>query len=306
MIRFDEHRLDEIIKRIQNELKVRDIVEFEVLNPDTAPSAYAGQIIEIDNKKYIYRDYRAWSELANILHAKIMTPLIVDENIIKIRYQKIDTQKSFHLDSCDSEKYGTDSTFANITKSEEPVFLYYYTKALELIDINSKKRVLNIGINSGEEFEIIKRISSKYKNIEFVGIDYCKSAIDSAKESLNEDNFHFIEADINNLSSLNLGKFDLIITIGTLQSSNIEFKPTFMSIVQNHLEPMGAMILGFPNCRWIDGTIVYGAMIKNYPFSELSNLYKDVYFCKKYLQQKKFRVMVIGKEYIFLVAKSIK
>jgi hypothetical protein len=115
-----------------------------------------------------------------------------------------------------------------------------------------------------------------------------------------------MRADINELESLYIGKFDLIITIGTLQSSNINFKERFMYIVQNHLNKDGAMILGFPNCRWIDGTIVYGAMAKNYPFSEMSLLIKDIHFCKKYLQQKKFRVMVMGREYIFLVARSIR
>ncbi|MEA2019584.1 MAG: methyltransferase, partial [Campylobacterota bacterium] len=39
---------------------------------------------------------------------------------------------------------------------------------------------------------------------------------------------------------------------------------------------------------------------------EMSNLYKDVNFCKKYLQQKKFRVTITGKDYIFLTATSIR
>jgi hypothetical protein len=34
-------------------------------------------------------------------------------------------------------------------------------------------------------------------------------------------------------------------------------------------------------------------------------LYKDVYFCKKYLQQKKFKVTLTGKEYVFLTANAI-
>jgi len=78
-----------------------------------------------------------------------------------------------------------------------------------------------------------------------------------------------------------------------------------MSIVQNQLKKNGSMILGFPNCRWIDGEMVYGARVKNYPFSEMGLLYKDVIFSKKYLQQKKFRVTITGKDYIFLTATSI-
>ncbi|MGE4473070.1 MAG: methyltransferase, partial [Sulfuricurvum sp.] len=32
---------------------------------------------------------------------------------------------------------------------------------------------------------------------------------------------------------------------------------------------------------------------------------KDIYYCKKYLQQKKFRVTLTGKDYLFLTATKI-
>jgi hypothetical protein len=303
---FRLESLDKIIRLLQEQLKLQDIVEFGVVNPDIDDGVYAGQEVYIDKEAYIYRDYKNWSDLANILKCKMLIPIAIDKNIIKITYKKLKIEDSFHKDSDSSEKYGVDSMFANIHKGEESIFLHYYLKALELTNIDKKTRVLNLGINSGEEFEIIKRVAKDYKSIEFVGLDYCQSAIDRAKDRLDDDNFVFMRADINELESLDIGKFDLIITIGTLQSSNINFKERFMYIVQNHLNKDGAMILGFPNCRWIDGTIVYGAMAKNYPFSEMSLLIKDIHFCKKYLQQKKFRVMVMGREYIFLVARSIR
>jgi hypothetical protein len=78
-----------------------------------------------------------------------------------------------------------------------------------------------------------------------------------------------------------------------------------MSIYQNHLENGGAIILGFPNCRWIDGEMIYGAKAPNYSFSELSLVLKDIHFCKKYLQQKKYRVVITGKDYLFLSARKI-
>ncbi|MCK4974827.1 MAG: methyltransferase, partial [Sulfurimonas sp.] len=66
-----------------------------------------------------------------------------------------------------------------------------------------------------------------------------------------------------------------------------------------------AMILGFPNCRWIDGEMVYGAKAPNYSFNEMSLVLKDIHFCKKYLQQKKYRVTITGKDYLFLTARKI-
>ena len=179
-------------------------------------------------------------------------------------------------------------------------------KALQNVRIETRLRILNLGINSGDEFEVIEKLASNFQNLELVGVDYCPSAIQSAKEKFKEfDNITLYTHDINDLASLNLGEFDLIISVGTLQSSNLEFNPLLMSIVQNQLKRDGAIILGFPNCRWIDGEMIYGARVKNYPFSEMGLLYKDVIFSKKYLQQKKFRVTITGKDYIFITATSI-
>jgi hypothetical protein len=78
-----------------------------------------------------------------------------------------------------------------------------------------------------------------------------------------------------------------------------------MNIYQNYLLKGGAMILGFPNCRWIDGEMIYGAKAPNYKFNEMGLVLKDIYFCKKYLQQKGYRVVITGKDYLFLSARKI-
>jgi hypothetical protein len=77
-----------------------------------------------------------------------------------------------------------------------------------------------------------------------------------------------------------------------------------MSLVQDHLTEQGAVILGFPNCRYTDGEVVYGAKVKNYTEPELSLLIKDIYFIKKYLQQHRFRVTLFGKHDLFLVGQG--
>jgi hypothetical protein len=252
-------------------------------------------------------DFKALVDLAQILYCKLLPPKILENSSI-ISLKKLHKENSFHNDSGDvEEKYGINSSFATIDKNSQPAFIIHYLKAIQSVDVDKRTRILNLGVNSGEEFETIKQYSKNFANLELVGVDYCKTAIQRAKEIFKDDsNTLFLEGDINRLEELNLGKFDLIITIGTLQSTNIDFNKTFMNIVQNYLNKDGAMIMGFPNCRWIDGEMVYGAMVKNYNYSELSNLYKDVNFCKKYLQQKKFRVTITGKDYIFLTATSIK
>ena len=310
MLNFTNQEMLQIITTLQEKLtslNAKEVVEFEVLNPDFCSSIYAGNIVLIDNNEYIYRGYKAWIDLAQILHCKMLTPITKSSNKVVIRYEKLNADDSFHKSITDKEeKYGAESIFNEIHKNEEPAFLAHYLKALQNVNINKRIRVLNLGVNSGDEFEIIQEYATGFENLELIGIDYCPSAINLAKEKFKEfKNISFYTHDINDLESLNLGKFDLIISIGTLQSSNLEFNPLFMSIVQNQLKREGAMILGFPNCRWIDGEMIYGARVKNYSFSEMGLLYKDVIFCKKYLQQKKFRVTVTGKDYIFITATSI-
>jgi trans-aconitate methyltransferase len=143
----------------------------------------------------------------------------------------------------------------------------------------------------------------EFENLKLVGIDHSITAINEARNRFPTNNFY--ASDINDIDELNLGKFDLIISIGTLQSPSINYKLFLMNLVQNYLGINGAIILGFPNSRWIGGELIYGAMAPNYNYSEMSLLYNDVIFAKKYLQQKKFRVTITGREYIFLTATKI-
>ncbi|WP_419770076.1 MAG: class I SAM-dependent methyltransferase [Candidatus Marinarcus sp.] len=296
----------EYLYELLKETNVHGIVEFEVLNPDLFDSTYAGNLVTLEGNEYLYRGYKAWMDLAETLFCKILTPKIVSKYHVLLQFKKLDQNISFHHSCLEAnEKYGENSEFSRINKNEEPAFLQAYKVALDFAKISEKKRVLNLGINSGDEFALILQMYKNHKNIEFVGVDYCKSAILSAKRKFDFENMKFYAHDINELGQLNLGKFDAIITIGTLQSSSIDFKLTFMSLIQNYLEKNGSIILGFPNCRWLDGEMIYGAKMPNYSFSEMTLLYKDVYFCKKYLQQKQFKVMITGKNYIFLSARSI-
>ncbi|WP_242689759.1 class I SAM-dependent methyltransferase [Sulfurimonas aquatica] len=298
----------DLLKKELINLEVKSIIEFKVLNPDYCSSTYAGNRVYVNNQAFIYREYKAWLDLAHILNCRMLTPKSDSGSQVIIRYEKLNSDESFHKSEMDKEKkYGTESIFSQIYKNEEPSFIHYYLQALKNVNFNKRTRVLNLGVNSADEFVVIKEISQDFSTLELVGIDFCDSAIELArKKFINDKNITFYTHHINDLASLNLGEFDLIISIGTLQSSNLEFNKLFMSIVQNQLKRDGAMILGFPNCRWVDGEMVYGAKVKNYPFSEMGLLYKDVVFCKKYLQQKKFRVTVTGKDYIFLTASSIR
>jgi len=247
--------------------------------------------------------------LAELHFCKMLIPIKVDKYRIQLTFEKLNREDSFHSAPIETkeEKYGTKSKFFQINKNEEPTFLHAYKKALESVNVQNRKHILNLGINKGDEFELIEQLIEQetFDKIKFIGIDHSQTALNFSKTRFPKNNVLFYKQDINKLKELNLEKSDLIISIGTLQSPSINYKPFLMSLVQEHLTDNGAFILGFPNSRWIDNELIYGAKAPNYPYSEMSLLFNDVIFAKKYLQQKKFRVTLTGREYIFLTATRI-
>ncbi|RUM69024.1 MAG: methyltransferase [Sulfurovum sp.] len=294
MIFFTNKTLLEISTKIEEELIENTQITFIIENPD----------LELNS-----RGYKTWVNLAELHFCKILTPKIINTKLIELTFKKLNRENSFHSAPIinQQEKYGTESIFFNINKNEEPTFLYAYKKALESVKVQDRKNILNLGINKGDEFELIEQLIDKklFDSIQFKGIDHSQTALEYAKKRFPKSNVKFYRQDINKIKELNLKKSDLIISIGTLQSPSINYKPFLMSLVQEHLTPNGAFILGFPNSRWIDSELIYGAKAPNYPYSEMSLLYNDVIFAKKYLQQKKFRVTITGREYIFLTATRI-
>ncbi len=294
MKKFNNENLLHITTWIEEALKKCTQLEFLVPNPD------------LPNNKSL----KTWLNLAELHFCKMLMPQMVDGEFIQITYQKLNQENSFHTAEIEKkeEKYGTDSLFFNINKNEEPTFLHAYKKALESVKIATRKHVLNLGINKGDEFELIEQLvgEATFNKINFSGIDHSESALAYAKKRFPQNSVTFYREDINLLKNLELPKADLIISIGTLQTPSINYKPFLMSLVQEHLTHNGAFILGFPNSRWIDKELIYGAKAPNYPYSEMSLLFNDVIFAKKYLQQKKFRVTITGREYIFLTATKIK
>jgi len=298
----------EIIEWLNKQLQSAKLISFEVLSPDIG-NYYSGSTVELEGSSYIYRSLKSWVDLANVLQCKMHLPQKVSNSTICLTFEKLSQADSFHNTDDSNEKYGTQSLFATIDKSGEFAFACYYQKALHEIGLSKRKRIINLGINRGDEFVLIQELlsSEAFNAKEFVGIDYSPSAIKSAKKRFKTySNINLYTHDINALDALKLGRFDLLITIATLQSVSSNFKKLFMDLVQKLLNKEdSAIIIGFPNSRWIDGELIYGAKVPHYNSSELSTIIKDIYFCKKYLQQHKYRVRVIGKEYLFLIATQI-
>ena len=181
MKKITNENMFEIISYLEKELKNNDYVSIEILNPSIKDDIYAGEKLIIDNQEFIYRSFKSWSDLAEILFCKLLI-VGLQENKVQIKFQKLNKTESFHNDVNDekNEKYGEDSTFFRINKNEEPSFLYAYMNALINVKIEEKKEILNLGINKADEFEVIKNLLDEetLNQMNLVGIDYSSSAIE--------------------------------------------------------------------------------------------------------------------------------
>jgi hypothetical protein len=116
----------EIIQYLENELKNNNEISIEVLNPNVKDDIYAGEKLKIENNKFIYRSYKSWSDLAEILFCKMLV-IHLYENTVILKFQKLNKLDSFHNDLNDekNEKYGENSTFLELIKMKNP-FLFIH------------------------------------------------------------------------------------------------------------------------------------------------------------------------------------
>jgi trans-aconitate methyltransferase len=263
--------------------------------------------MEIDGATFVHRPFRVWVDLAERLGLRLGTPERIDPLLVRLAFERLDESARVAGDAARggdaanrTEKYGTASEFARISKLEDPGFVVDMTEALDRVGLERGACVLDLGVNTGDELELLLARVPALRDATLVGIDHSASAIARARERFAGRNVELHEADLNALPSLGLGRFDLVLSIGTLQSPGIDDRELVRRIVQDHLAPAGAVIIGFPNCRYVDGEVEYGTRMKNFRQPELGLLVKDVAFYRKYLQQHQRQVFVTGKHYVLV------
>jgi len=308
MITFTDEPLHHIhawLSRALFEIGPGATVECRVCDPDLGAGLYAGEPVTAGGIRCLARSVGSWAALAVSLGARLGTPVPDGEGFVRLTFRRLRDAASFHHEQGDPrEKYGVGTEFFRISKTEEPAVLHYLLEAFEKTKTSTRPRVLELGAHRGDLLGLLLETlpPEAADALEFWGIDHSPSATAAARERFVDERFHFLEMDIADLPSLQADPFDLILSVGTLQSPGVDFHRTVMELVQRLLSPRGALILGLPNCRWMDGEMVYGARAPNYNYPELSLVLKDLAWCRRYLTQHRFRVTVTGREYLFLTA----
>ena len=299
VIRIDaavEGSLLAIVRRLER--ATEPAVEIDVLDPDRGRGLHAGERVEIDGATYVHRPFRTWVDLAERLGYRLATPRPLAPPRLRLVFERLAPPVGEQIDDA-TEKYGARSRFARTSKLEDPGFVIDFAEALERTAVPGDARVLDLGVNQGDELALIAALRPDLAEAAFTGVDHSATALAIARSRFPRATL--VEADLDAPLAL-AGRFELVLAIATLQSAAIDDRELLRRIVQDHLAPSGAVIFGVPNCRIVDGETRYGARMMNFHQPELGLLVKDVAFYRKYLQQHGRRVFVTGKNYVFVTA----
>jgi len=268
------------------------------LDPDRGRGRHAGERVG----EHVHRPYRVWVDLAGRLGLRMATPRRVDADTLELRFERLDGRAGWQTGGPASERYGPDSEYARISKLEDPDLMIDLEDALVRAGLPAEPRILELGANRGDGLAMLIALRPALARAQYVGVDHCAAAIEAARERFPGPQHRFVVADVNALASLRLGLFDLVLTMGTLQSPGVDDRALLRQLVQEQLGPRGALIVGVPNCRYHDGELLHGARQRNYAQPELGLVIKDLAFYRRYLQQHRRTVHVTGKHYLLLTA----
>lgn len=273
-------------------------------NPDLLKRGYSGCQVATEAGSLKVRSLKTWMDLAELLDCRMLLPK--DQGIWALfRYCALDPGDSPHHHCGEAtEKYGSSSKFSLINKAEDPWFVATFLDALNDCRLFAGAHVLDLGCNRGDTFGLLGEIcgSDFLMELRLTGIDHSTSALEIAAQRF--PSHRFLLANIKDYLTWDLPTCDLLISVGTLQSPGLAGKNLFPGLFKKLVAPGGAVILGFPNVRYFDGELSYGARMKNYRQPELSLLVKDLFHYRRYLQQRGYRVKLHGKYDIFLVAEK--
>lgn len=289
---FVHEPLSEILAYVR---RATGSVTIRVPNPDVGHGRYPGEPLDGEQSPR-HRPLRVWTDLADRLELRLHTPVPFGD-MVELTFSPLDLSAAL-LDRAvrGPGKYAPGSGFHRASKLEEPDFLLDLSDALERCGLPESPRVLSLGVNTGDE---LVPILAHRPGAAFTGIDHDEAALAVARERFGPAH-QFLQADLADLPPLQ--PHDLVVCIDTLQSPGVDDRMVLRHVVQHLLEPAGSLILGVPNCRYLDGELLHGARMVNFRQPELSLLLKGVAFYKKYLQQHRKRVFVTGKHELLITA----
>lgn len=261
-----------------------------VADPDAGLGRYAGEVTPAG----AHRPWSTWVDLADLLGAHLLTPERTGQGQVRVRLRV-----QAHGADPDAAGYGAQGDWARVNKLEDPVFLFTLVEALRRVDPPAGGRVLALGVNAGRELDALV-LAFPDRSFDVRGVDLDASALTAARQRHPEMTFQ--ELDVTTLPQADLGRFDLVLALSLLQSPGIRQDVLLSALWRHHLTRGGGLVLGYPNARYRDGFLSYGARVRNYRRPDLSLMAADVTDARRRLQRQGFKVFVTGKYEVLVTA----
>lgn len=287
---FTHEPLAVILPALRAALASAGEVTFSVPDPDAGLGLYAGET----TPHGLHRPWQVWTDIADLLGAHLLTPERVGEGRVQVRLRAW-----AGVPDPDAGGYGAQSDWARVDKFEDPVFLLTLVEALRRVDPPAGGRVLVLGVNRGRELGALA-LAFGDRELEMLGLDLDETALTAARAQYPAATFRAF--DVTTLPAPELGRFDLVLALSLLHSPGIRQDVLLAAVCRYHLTPSGGLILGYPNARYRDGTLSYGARLRNFARPDLSLLAADVTEARRGLQKRGLKVFVTGKYEVLVTA----
>jgi hypothetical protein len=155
----------------------------------------------------------------------------------------------------DVERYDPRERSPPCGSSSTPGFLVPLLEALERVRPPDGGRVLVLGCHRGDEIEALGWLEPPPRALDVTGVDRAAGALEQARTRFPGS---ALRRGRRQRPPRVLGAFHLVVAIDVLQSPRSTTRPLLRRLVQRHLEPEAALLLGLPNSRFRGDEVVWG------------------------------------------------
>jgi hypothetical protein len=290
----------EVARWLAARLTERGAAELVVPDPDAA-DAWPG---EPRPDGVPQRGLRDWLDLADAVGARLRVPRPLpgsDPPLLLARFERLAGEADVHADGGrPPDRYAPGRDFARLRKMALPGFVLPLLDAVAFAAPGTPKRVLVAGCHRGDELDALARAAPPVQPERIVGVDRQEEALAEARRR--HPRARFLHADLRALPA-DLGRFELIVAIGVLQSPELDGPALLRALVGDHAAGAGGLVLGLPCSRLVDGQVLWGARTRNYAETDLSRVVRDLAGHRRYLHQHGYRTRIGGRYDLLLTAR---
>jgi hypothetical protein len=250
------------------------------------------------------RGLRDWLDLAEAVGARLRVPRPVpgsDPPRLLARFERLAGEADLHADGGRRpDRYAPAGDFARLRKMALPGFVLPLLDALAFVAPGTPQRVLVAGCHRGDELDALAQAAPPVPPERIVGVDREAEALAEARRR--HPRARFLHADLRELPA-QLGRFDLVVAIGVLQSPELDGPALLRTLVRDHAADVGGLVIGLPCSRLVDGQVRWGARTRNFAETDLSRVVRDLAGHRRYLHQHGYRTRIGGRYDLLLSAR---